>query len=457
MVPKLHAKGRSFRGAAAYLLHDKGRARTADRVAWTQTRNLATDDPQVAWRIMAATALDQARLKERAGVKNSGRRSADSVLHLTLSWHPDEKEALTREEMLRAAYGAIRALKAEDRQTLVVCHSDEPQPHLHVLLNRVSPEDGRILPSSKEKLELSRWAEGYERERGPVLCQERAINNAARKRGEFIRGELDTPRHIFELQAANAHKPGIGDVQEQQRANDRALAKDRRERANRRRRAWSEIQKCQRETLKDIRHRYRRDAKKARQEVRTGFKPRWSALLRTQDEQVRAFEANEGRFLGRMSNAFTAIELQKILGAGSRRRALGEAFDAIASKGARLEALRRVHEKARHTLLAQQRAEEFRAVKRLHTERDTQVAERRGAFAAERTSLILTHDLEDAAHRQEWRRRSEERRAAYERHRSEQEDPNRLEADDLLERLKRSREKRMGDGGNQDHRPRRGW
>ena len=82
MVPKLHPKGRSFRGAAAYLLHDKGRATTSHRLAWTETRNLATDDPHVAWRVMAATSLDSGRLKKQAGVKASGRKSDEHVLAL---------------------------------------------------------------------------------------------------------------------------------------------------------------------------------------------------------------------------------------------------------------------------------------------------------------------------------------------------------------------------------------
>ena len=56
MVPKLHAKGSSFKGAALYLLHDKNRAQTGERVAWTETRNLAVDDPETGWRIMAATS-----------------------------------------------------------------------------------------------------------------------------------------------------------------------------------------------------------------------------------------------------------------------------------------------------------------------------------------------------------------------------------------------------------------
>ena len=84
MISKIHAKGSSFKGAAAYLLHDKGRVDSDDRVAWIETRNLATDDREIAWRIMAATAMDQARLKEEAGIKKTGRKSDKHVLHVSM-------------------------------------------------------------------------------------------------------------------------------------------------------------------------------------------------------------------------------------------------------------------------------------------------------------------------------------------------------------------------------------
>lgn len=161
MVPKIIAKGKSFKGAALYLLHDKGRALSSSRVSWVETRNLATDDAHLGWKIMAATALDQERLKQVAGVKATGRRSDKSVLHLSLSWHPDEKGNLTPEEMRRAAIGALKSIGADDRQAIFIAHNDEAHPHLHVLCNRVSPEDGRMLPSSKDHLKLSKWAERY--------------------------------------------------------------------------------------------------------------------------------------------------------------------------------------------------------------------------------------------------------------------------------------------------------
>ena len=83
-VPKLAAKGTSFKGAAAYYLHDKD-ASTSERVAWTATQNLVTDNPEMAWRIMAATAKDQARLKEQAGGRTTGRKSADVVRACSLA------------------------------------------------------------------------------------------------------------------------------------------------------------------------------------------------------------------------------------------------------------------------------------------------------------------------------------------------------------------------------------
>ena len=175
MIPKL-IRGASFKGAAAYLLHDKNAA-TAERVDWTHTRNLASPDPDTAWRVMAATALDADRLKALAGVKNTGRKSDKAVLHLVLSWHPDEAQGLDPAQMLAAAESALAALGAEDRQALIIAHNDNSHPHLHILCNRVSPEDGRMLPSSKEKLKLSRWAEAYEKARGRIFCEERVLNN----------------------------------------------------------------------------------------------------------------------------------------------------------------------------------------------------------------------------------------------------------------------------------------
>ena len=172
MVPKIAKKGASFKGASLYYLHDKG-ALTDERVEWTETRNLATNNPEAAWRVMAATAINADRLKRNAGIAPTGRKSNNAVMVYSIAWHPDEKEELTREEMLKAANDSLEALGAGDHQVLMICHNDEPHPHVHIMVNRVSPKDGRMLPSSKEKLNLSKWAQAYEQGRGKIWCEER--------------------------------------------------------------------------------------------------------------------------------------------------------------------------------------------------------------------------------------------------------------------------------------------
>lgn len=413
MVPKLHAKGRSFRGAAMYLLHDKDRARTSERVSWTQTRNLVTDNPHQAWRIMAATSIDRDRLKRQAGVSNAGRKSDQPVLHLTLSWHPDEKQGLTKDEMMRAALGAVRALKAEDRQALFVCHGDEPQPHVHVLLNRVSPEDGRMLTSSKEKLALSRWAQRYEEERQEIRCPERILNNAARDRGEYVRGEPDKPRHIFELEAANDDRPDADRVRSEQRERDARLAAESRRLRSSHAEARKALSQEHRQTNAEIRKRAAAERKAAVARVRDEYRPRWRSLLREQRIDRRNFEANERRLLGKVQNALRLIDLREVVRAGDRRKAISGVFSAIASAGTRLELLKELHRKACEKLARLQRADERTAVQSVRRDRDATLGKNRKEFSRRRSDLKLTQRMERAALRSKWKTRSQERTRAW--------------------------------------------
>ena len=112
MIPAMTEMGRSFKGAAAYYLNDKIATETAPategRVAWTETLNLPTRDPDRAWRMMANTVRVQGVLKSVAGVKATGRKLEKPVLAYSLSWHPDERP--TKAEQLAAAKESLRAL-----------------------------------------------------------------------------------------------------------------------------------------------------------------------------------------------------------------------------------------------------------------------------------------------------------------------------------------------------------
>lgn len=418
MVPKLHKKGTSFKGAAAYLLHDKERAQSAERVEWIAVRNLATDDPELAWRIMAATSMDQDRLKAEAGVKNTGRKSAAHVLHYSLSWHPDEKDALSREEMMRAAHGSIRALGAEDRQAMIIAHNDEEQPHLHVLLNRVSPENGVILSSSKEKLKLSAWAEAYEKERGTVYCEERVVNNAARARGEFTRAAKEQPRHIYEAeqdarQAINDNEKMADRIRAEQKAKDAALAQRGRDMQAKHRRLWDELVVRHKARKQEITDQAERDTGAAKAAVRQDYRPAWRETLKQQREQLTAFDAREATWRGRAGNLIDSMKwTRQVRGEEQQRSTLKTYYALISSSGARRQALERAQAAEQQALRRQQAQEMQERAQPIEARQQAALADNRVRFMAERQDVLLQQRADEAKLRAEWRSRNEQRQQA---------------------------------------------
>ena len=196
MVVKMSSPGRSFGGVADYCLHDPrmpGEAHhpeSAERVEWTETRNLATSEGERAARIMAATAEASPDLKYLAGGAATGRKLEKPVCHYSLSWAKDEKP--DRQEMRRAAQESLKALGMERHQALVVSHRDG-QPHVHVIANRVDPESGKAAGLNRSKLKLSKWAEEYERGQGKIRCPQRERNNARRGQGKRVQDRVSRP------------------------------------------------------------------------------------------------------------------------------------------------------------------------------------------------------------------------------------------------------------------------
>lgn len=191
MIP-VATSGTSFKGCVAYHAHDKrleGEAvrETRARVAWTHTRNLPTDDVDKAWRVMAFTAQHQKEIKAAAGEPLNGPRCRKPVYSLVLAYDPSQTPS--KDEMLRAAEGALKALRMETRQAIIFCHTDEPQPHIHIVVNRVCHLTGRAADIKRDWIKLSKWAERYERETGRVFCDLRVNHNARRANGEYVKND----------------------------------------------------------------------------------------------------------------------------------------------------------------------------------------------------------------------------------------------------------------------------
>lgn len=191
MVPKVARLGRSFKGAAAYYLHDK-KADTAERVAFTETVNLPTNDARRAIAHMIDTATHANDLKAANGVKATGNKLKNPVYTYSIAWHPTQ--APTMAEQIAAARETLGALGLSDRQALIVGHNDTAHPHVHVIVNRVSPENGLAAKHGNDFNALSRWAEDYERRTGKILCLDRVENNAERDRGQWVKDNSPTPQ-----------------------------------------------------------------------------------------------------------------------------------------------------------------------------------------------------------------------------------------------------------------------
>lgn len=117
------SSSRSFKSLGHYLVVGRG-GDEPNRVAWSVARNLPTDDPQLAAKIMRATAAQNVRVDQ-------------PVYHLALSFDP--RDVVDRQQMERVADRVLTELGLRDYQCLIVAHGDRQHPHLHILINRVHP------------------------------------------------------------------------------------------------------------------------------------------------------------------------------------------------------------------------------------------------------------------------------------------------------------------------------
>jgi hypothetical protein len=149
--------------------------------------------------------------------------------------------------MLDAARSSIEAQGLEEHQAIILCHDDEPQAHVHIIVNRVHPVTGKAATLSNSKLKLSQWAEAYERGRGKILCPQRVTNNARRSRGEFVRHPR-TPRPVFEFNRATGNDHlGAAFAATAQRQQDAHLHEIGRTLQRSHARQWRELRKLYRD------------------------------------------------------------------------------------------------------------------------------------------------------------------------------------------------------------------
>ena len=416
MVPDVAKAGHSFNGAFAYYLHDKRQDEaaaqpvTAERVDWTETRNLITDDPETARRVMIATAYSADELKAAAGVKNSGRKSTAHVYAYALAWHPDEAARLDRAEMVRAVDQSLKVLGAEKHQALIVCHTDRAHPHVHVILNRVDPETGKMLATSNDFRKLSDWANAYERERGQIVTPLREEKRQTREQFKAA-AEKAAPEPAPAKPAVRPSPPALAPQRPAQRppapsmvpseaAILKALTDDQKARHKAAWPALSAKNKADREAIYSA---YGEQIKAASMQHKDIARPLWAQHFRQERQAAQAFTAREREAFGVIANALAAAKHQQATGAAPNRGLLSLTFANVLSAPARQSAFTAQQETRRGEVARQLRQALDTDVAKLKAARSAALDRQREAFAIERQKLIDTQNAEKAKIREAWK------------------------------------------------------
>lgn len=151
MLAKIAPCTNDFHALAQYLVRGKSSAPNPKRVAWTIGHNMPTDDPELAAKLMTATAFLAPRTKKAA-------------YHVMIAWHSREKPK--PEVMQEIAVKTLELAGLGDHQALIMGHGDRPHDHLHIAINRVHPDTGKAWKTSHDYARFERIMEQLSEKHG---------------------------------------------------------------------------------------------------------------------------------------------------------------------------------------------------------------------------------------------------------------------------------------------------
>jgi relaxase-like protein len=117
--------------------------------------------------------------------------------------------------MLETALDLVKFMEMEERQVVMVEHTDTAHPHVHFTVNMIHPENGVSLDVFKDEYRLNRWCDNYELKMGVIRSPERRAKFAALDQG------LDPPPR--KKQPKHYNNPAMKDAI----ANDNKTARER--------------------------------------------------------------------------------------------------------------------------------------------------------------------------------------------------------------------------------------
>lgn len=422
--------GRSFKGLHAYCAHDQGRADTSERVEWMDMRNLAANDPEQAWKVMAATAGAQNELKRAAGIR-AGRTSKDgAVMHVVLSF--DKDEPADPETMQVAADGFLSQLGADpakmrgkakpkrrqfadEHQVVMYAHRDTDNAHLHLMINTVHPEHGVKLPTSNNQIKAQKWALEFSKEHGTdAKTPAREENAELRAQGEYVKGERRKSRNAYERDqqakdAANDNSLAEAALKEQ-RDKDAVLAQRGRDLAEQRQEAWAQLTEAYRTRKTALARQLQTDINKAKANTREEYRPQWRGLRAFQESERQTFDELERSFFGRASNMAKTLRLSGDDVAEGRTNTINRAFRIITNASEREAYFNAAQERARAALQREQAQQVSKAASTLRDAQEAKQAQQRDDYFQQRARLAEEQSAEQEQLKADWQARNAERK-----------------------------------------------
>lgn len=145
-------KGSGFSGVLRYLHFGSKENPNPDRVAWHVVRNMPdVDTPGATAFLMRATA-------------NRNNRVQRPVYHLPISWPEDE--VLDKDAQISVADKVVADLGLSEHQYTIIAHNDGDCPHVHLVINTVHPETGRVWNNYRDIYRIMESLERQEKELG---------------------------------------------------------------------------------------------------------------------------------------------------------------------------------------------------------------------------------------------------------------------------------------------------
>ena len=420
--------GHSFKGLHQYLSHDVD-ANTSERVGWTETRGMGTDDPEVAWRVMVATAKMQNNLKREQGIKPGPPPKDGPVMHVVLTFDNDEPS--DRETMREAADeflsqlgvdpAKMRAEKkpkrrqfADEHQSVMYMHKDTDHTHLHLMINRVHPQTGLLLPSNNDQIKAQKWALDFSKRHGTEhKTPAREQNYEARKNGEYVKGPRRKSRNTYELEKRLAQRANDNDkvaaFREAERKKNGALAKRGRDLKTRHDAQWDKLVADDKRKAVELKAELAAKIAQAKIANRCEFRPAWEKVRNDQAGERTKFEKLEKSVLGRGANMVKAYTMAGINPQAEKSSPLVRALRVVSSAEGRKDYFDRAQKYEQSELKRDQAGALADTVSKLKSDNRDKLAAKDEAYKEKSAKLIEAQKAEVADLKQSWKERQEDR------------------------------------------------